>query len=324
MATTTSASAAAGGYDDFHDWDGADLVAGGKRTEKAIYMRKLVTLLDESHAVLLVDFTGLSNKTTKGLSLALRELGAVIKGGKNTLMRKALGDKHPLHRFIYGNVALVCCRSLVTPVLSAIGSAEERRGPVLDEVLPHDVILPMGPTESPPRDTALFQALEIMTKINRGKVEVLAPKLLGRTGDRVSPALAALSRVVPSLATCIVKRPLVALVYENGTLTTPPLMMLQPTVIPEDDVEATALVERVLPTGCGALGAILAAVLAVSLVRGVQLIQKDVEERRKMDAEGAKGEEADHKEGDPDDPETDPDEPDGPMSDIFGGLDDDW
>merc|ERR1719352_2116598 len=59
-------------------------------------------------------------------------------------------------------------------------------------ISPVDVIVPPGPTDCDPGQTAFFQTLQIATKIAKGRIEIVSPVELLKKGDKVGQSEAAL------------------------------------------------------------------------------------------------------------------------------------
>jgi len=146
----------------------------------------------------------------------LREIGAVMLMGKNTLMKSALlkmnvkpevGDSDYEDRKdgwapnpniekivgqLKGNTNLIFSNGDLTEVKDILDS-EVRPSPAkAGMIAPMDVVIPAGPTGLDPKQTSFFQNLQIQTKIVKAQIEIVAPKQVIFIGDKVDGTQAAL------------------------------------------------------------------------------------------------------------------------------------
>lgn len=108
---------------------------------------------------------------------------------------------------------------------------------------PCDVIVPAGPTDSDPSQTAFFQTLQIATKISKGRIEITTDVHLLKKGDKVGQSEAALLQkleIMPFSYSLVIYK-----VYDNGSI-------FGPEVLDITDDMLTAKFGR----GCAALASV--------------------------------------------------------------------
>lgn len=156
------------------------------------------------------------------IRIALRSKAVMIMG-KNTLMRMILREqmvKNPklegLLPLVKGNIGFVFTNHDLNEVRNTI---VENKVPAVAKsgtIAPVDVFVPAGPTGLDPGQTSFFQALNIMTKIARGSIEIINTVHLIKAGDKVtSSAVALLGKldIKPFFYGIMVQH-----VYENGAI----------------------------------------------------------------------------------------------------------
>jgi large subunit ribosomal protein LP0 len=165
------------------------------------------------------------------IRIALRELNSVVLMGKNTMMRKIVNNyvqANPGHKFasvlplIKGNVGFVFTNNNLAKVRNVLEANRVPAPARVGATSPIDVIVPPGPTECDPSQTAFFQTLQIATKIVKGKIEITSPVELLKVGDRVGNSEAALLQklnIKPFTYGLI----LVA-IYDNGSVFSPAVL----------------------------------------------------------------------------------------------------
>lgn len=122
------------------------------------------------------------------------EIGSKVKFliAKNKIMKKALEDLDAvkfanLINMLHGNI-IVAFFDGVDPknILEAASNNMRKALAVPGDIAPSDVIIPTGPTGLGPEKINIFQAAKIVTKINKGKIELANDHKLLSTGDIVS------------------------------------------------------------------------------------------------------------------------------------------
>jgi large subunit ribosomal protein LP0 len=161
--------------------------------------------VDEYDKCLFVNVDNVTSKQICIMRKALRAIDAKMVMGKNTLIRKALGDYMANHE---GSAKITSCKiiekemALNTGLIFVKGDLSEvkeildsqkREAPArIGSIAPIDVTIPAGPTGLDPKQTSFFQALKIQTKIQKGQVEIVTPVTVIHVDDKITPGQAAL------------------------------------------------------------------------------------------------------------------------------------
>ena len=157
-----------------------------------------------------------SSKQVNKLRHVLREQGAIMIMGKNTLMRAALtkkmtkpeeGDEDyelrkdtwkecpDLEHYIKllrGNTGIIFVKGDLAAVKKTI-DAEGREAPArIGAIAPADVWIRAGSTGLDPKQTTFFQNLQIQTKIVKTQIEIVADKQIIKEGVKIESSHAAL------------------------------------------------------------------------------------------------------------------------------------
>jgi len=139
----------------------------------------------------------------------LREIGAVMIMGKNTLMKAALTDanKKPekededyaqriktyqhnpnidlIIPQLKGNINIIFTNGDLYKIKDIL-DAEVRPSPAkAGMIAPDNVTIPAGPTGLDPKQTGFFQKLLIQTKIVKAQIEIVTSKQVIFTGDKI-------------------------------------------------------------------------------------------------------------------------------------------
>jgi len=142
-----------------------------------------------------------------------------------TLIRKVIrdyvkdtrnGNLMNLMEVCTGNIALVFTKEEVAPLRKEIEARKKQCAAKAGVPSIADVIVPAGPTGMEPTKTAMFQAMDIPTRINRGQIDIEEPVQILWKGKKVGASEAAL------LSTLNIK-PFyygmqVEKIYENGAV----------------------------------------------------------------------------------------------------------
>jgi large subunit ribosomal protein LP0 len=243
--------------------------AGAKRRERKIkYRERLERLLQEYKNILLIGVDNVGSLQMQKIRIALRKR-AVLLMGKNTLIRmilrgKAEQDKklEGLLDHIRGNIGLCFTNEDLRDIRTIVTSNKVPAAAKAGNIAPSDVFIPAGPTGLDPGQTNFFQALQIITRIARGSIEIANQVHLIRKGDKVtSSAVALLSKLdmKPFFYGATVVQ-----VYEDGSLYPPSILD-----ITKDEVQERFLngVRRLAAVSL-AIGYPTAATLPHSLANG--------------------------------------------------------
>lgn len=169
------------------------------------------------------------------IRLALRSLDTVVLMGKNTMMRKIISDflaQNPGHPFgavlplVQGNIGFVFTNHDLAQVRDVLQANRVPAPAKVGGVAPIDVVVPPGPTDCDPGQTAFFQALGIATKIVKGRIEITSPVDLIQAGNRVGVSEATLLQKLDI-------RPfdyglIITHIYSEGALFSPKVLDITP------------------------------------------------------------------------------------------------
>jgi len=165
---------------------------------KLVYREKLLSLLEEYTNVLVVQVDFVGSNQLQQIRSSLRGRAEILLG-KNTVMRKVIREKvdenpslEKLMNSIRGNVGLVFTNDDLKEIRDAIQANTVPAAAKTGVIAPSDVFIPPGPTSLDPGQTSFFQALNILTKINRGAIEIINKVHLIAKGDKVSASAVAL------------------------------------------------------------------------------------------------------------------------------------
>lgn len=192
-------------------------------SEKKIqYKERLEAYLEEYPNILIIGVDNVGSNQMQKVRLAIRGR-AVVLMGKNTMIRKIFRDnmeKRPgledLLPLIVGNVGMVFCGDEMQEIRTIVTEFTVPASAKTGAIAPCDVIVPAGPTGLDPGQTSFFQALDILTKINRGSIEIINKVHLVRKGDKVSSSAVALMskmNIQPFFYGITIDN-----VYENGSV----------------------------------------------------------------------------------------------------------
>jgi len=165
-------------------------------------------------------FVNTDNVTSKQICVMRREMrniGAKLVCGKNTMMKKAItqlntaptardapyteesdGDWKYLNHLdkvitqLKGNTSIIFSNGDLTDVLAILNSQVREAPAKVGSLAPKAVTVPAGPTGLDPRQTGFFGNLGIATKIVKAQIEILNDFDIIQEGDKVSPGQAAL------------------------------------------------------------------------------------------------------------------------------------
>jgi len=175
--------------------------------EKLQIEKDLNRMLDQYERMV---FVKLENVTSQQMHNVRRDLIGIaeIVVGKKTTQKKiislraakkgasandeALCEKMCKENLLTGNVAL-CFTNKTISDLNVVFNKYRVQAPArVGAVSPVEVIIPAGNTGMEPTQTSFFQALNIMTKIAKGMVEIVSDKKVLSPGEKVDTSVAAL------------------------------------------------------------------------------------------------------------------------------------
>jgi len=190
---------------DNEDYSDIKIVLPGKEDRKVPqrkldYAVKLSKLLGEYNKCMLVNIDNVGSKQIADMRKDFRGRAHFLFG-KNTLIRKVIRDYVKIHRsaklmklmdICTGNIGLVFTREDVGPIRKEIEARKKQCPAKAGVISPVDVTIPAGPTGMEPTQTAMFQTMDIPTRINRGQIDIEEPVQVVWTGKIVGASESAL------------------------------------------------------------------------------------------------------------------------------------
>jgi large subunit ribosomal protein LP0 len=204
---------------------------GMTKEKKAEYFLRMEELINKYSKVFVVGCDNVGSLQMQQIRLALRPLDSIVLMGKNTMMRKIVNnflEANPGHAFgatlplIQGNVGFVFTNSNLAEVRNILEANRVPAPARVGAISPIDVVIPPGPTDCDPGQTAFFQTLQIATKIVKGRIEITSPVELLKTGDKVGNSEAALLQkldIRPFTYGLVLQA-----VYDNGSVFSPEVL----------------------------------------------------------------------------------------------------
>jgi large subunit ribosomal protein LP0 len=176
----------------------AEAGVSNKLARKQAFFKRFQGYLTTYKQCLIVSANNVGSNQMQQIRMLMRGKGILVMG-KNTMMRKAirqLTTENPkLEGFlphINGNVGLIFTDSDLDAIRSIV---DEQRVPAAAKpgaIAPRDVVIPKGPTELEPSQTAFLQVLGIATKITKSKIEILSDVTVCTKDEKVGSSEAAL------------------------------------------------------------------------------------------------------------------------------------
>jgi large subunit ribosomal protein LP0 len=170
-------------------------MSGGDSSGKARkqqYFTRLIKLLDEYPCILVVGADNIGSNHMQQIRRALRQKGAVLLMGKNTMIRKAIRGhitNNPALEIILplikGNIGFVFAKGDLPEIKKILASNRVEAPARAGAISPTKVIIPQMNTGLEPTQTSFFQALNIQTKINRGQIEIIQDVTILEEGQKV-------------------------------------------------------------------------------------------------------------------------------------------
>lgn len=208
---------------------------GMSKENKAKYFARVQEMIQTYSKLFVVMVDNVGSSQMQQIRLSLRKLDTVVLMGKNTMMRKIITEfvaKNPGHPFenvmplVQGNIGFVFTNSDLGEVRDVLMANRVPAPAKVGGLAPIDVVVPPGPTECDPGQTAFFQALGIATKIVKGRIEITSPVDLIQAGNRVGLSEATLLQkldIRPFSYGLIITH-----IYSDGALFSPAVLDITP------------------------------------------------------------------------------------------------
>ena len=168
------------------------------RERKQQFFVQLKELLDKYKRIMFVGADNVKSTQMHEVRRALRGKGVILMG-KNTMVRRCIRDAleanpeyERLLALCKGNVGLVFTDVELTEVRDIIKANRKGAPAKAGTISPVDVVVPAGPTGLEPTQTSFLQALDIPSKIVKGRIEITAPVDLIAIGQKVTASQSAL------------------------------------------------------------------------------------------------------------------------------------
>lgn len=165
-------------------------------------------------------------KTTQKKIILLRS-----EGKNATPNDRAMWEKLCRDNFLTGNTALCFTNKQPADLVTVFERYRVQAPARVGAVSPVEVIIPAGNTGMEPTQTSFFQALNIMTKIDKGTVAIVNDKKVLSPGEKVDTSVAALLQKLK--ISPFFYNPEIVGVWEKGVLFTPEDLALTESVIAE-------------------------------------------------------------------------------------------
>lgn len=208
------------------------MVKEDRGTWKANYVMKLVDLLERHTKIFIVNVDNVGSKQMQNIRAQLRGHASLLLG-KNTMMRRAIRSqlsKNPnlekLLPHIKQNVGFVFTdkdlSEIRVMILENKVPAQARAG----ALAPVDCTVPAQVTVLGPEKTSFFQALQIVTKISKGSIEIMSDNQLIKAGTKVGASEATLLNMLgifPFTYGLVIEK-----VYDDGSVFNPEILDITP------------------------------------------------------------------------------------------------
>lgn len=222
-----------------------------RRAENYAYWEQLWRLVEAYPQILVVDASGIGSKQITNLRCALRGKATVLFG-KSTLIKAGLqrrlvepqpSDEDFIKRrdqwfpmdelknllpLVKKHIGLIFCKGLLTEVQRIVEESKEPAGAKAGSIAPEDVTIRAGETILDPSKTSGFAAMNIPTKIAKGKIAIASDVLIMLKGEAISSTAAALLQKLGILP--FSHRFKLLSVYDHGSVYPPT------PYIPEDEI----------------------------------------------------------------------------------------
>lgn len=171
-----------------------------RRIKKENYWDRIQEVAYKYKNVMFINSDNVSSLQISKLRVRLREIGAYMIMGKNTLMKAALTQANTkpepedadyeqrkngwefsptIEKIIVqlrGNTNLIFSNGDLSEIKACLDT-EVRESPAKPGMMaPKDVFVPVGATGLDPKQTSFFQTLQIQTKIVKGQIDIVAEK----------------------------------------------------------------------------------------------------------------------------------------------------
>lgn len=170
------------------------------KDKKKEYFIKMKNMLSSYTKMFVVNVDNVGSKQMNETRRAMRGKAEILMG-KNTLMRKILGDfmeENPdsiwgvMEPLLSLNVGFVFTNGELGEIRDFIMANKMPAPARINAIAPVDVMIPAGPTGCDPGQTAFFQVLQIPTKIVKGQIEITTAVNIIKKGDKVGSSEAAI------------------------------------------------------------------------------------------------------------------------------------
>jgi large subunit ribosomal protein LP0 len=202
--------------------------------EKKLQQKELNRLIDSYERLV---FVKLDNVTSQQMHKVRRDLigiAEIVVGKKTTQKKiiniraesknatpadKVMAEELCRSNFLTGNIALCFTNKTVSDLITIFEKYRVQAPARVGAISPVEVVILAGNTGMEPTQTSFFQALNIMTKIDKGTVAIVNDKKVLSPGDKVDSSVAALLQKLK--ISPFFYNPEVVGVFEKGILFSP-------------------------------------------------------------------------------------------------------
>lgn len=238
------------------------------KEKKVKYFAQLKEYLQQYKRIIFVCADNVASAQMHEIRRALRGK-AVVLMGKNTMTRRCIRDmleEHPelerLLPLVKGNVGLIFTDEDLGEVREIVLANRKAAPAKAGAISPVDVVVPAGPTGMEPTQTSFLQALDIPSKIVKGRIEITSDVHLIHIGQKVGTSESTLLSKLSIFPFAYGLEPLQ--IYDEGSIYSPKVLDMS-----EEDI-LEKLNEAVATITCLSLGAQFPTIVSVkhSLLNG--------------------------------------------------------
>ncbi|KAF7684331.1 60S acidic ribosomal protein P0 [Astathelohania contejeani] len=199
-----------------------------KKERKAYIFEKTVRLFSTYNHFMVLGMDNITSSQLQTLKQNWRGKAEFLIG-KNTAIRKALQEvleKKPelksVMNYLSGNVAFVFIKEDIGEIKKMIEENKRNTYAKVGAIAQGDVWLESHITGMGPDKTSFFQIMGILTKITKGKVEIIQRSKILTEGEKVTPSQANLLNILDMKP--FVYQMAIKSVYEDGEMFSPALL----------------------------------------------------------------------------------------------------
>jgi len=202
--------------------------------EKRLQQKELNRMIDSYERLIFVKLDNVTSQQMHNVRRDLIGIAEMVVGKKTTQKKiinlraqaknatpadKVMAEQLCLSNFLTGNIALTFTNKPVSDLVTIFEKYRVQAPARVGAISPVEVVIPAGNTGMEPTQTSFFQALNIVTKIDKGTVAIVNDKKVLSPGDKVDTSIAALLQKLK--ISPFFYNPEVVGVFEKGILFSP-------------------------------------------------------------------------------------------------------